>query len=118
MCVFNSSRTKRWVFLLVAAHANKTWRYEPNKYEDGDPFPKHKHLTPVTVLAMHMAASQYIFKNLCKPIAIYIYARKQHPFTSYPTAKHPKHNKLAVTDIREKPVNTAQTSTLAPAIIL
>ena len=30
---------------------------------------------------------------------------KNHPFTCCPTAKHAKHNKLAVTDIREKPVN-------------
>ena len=26
---------------------------------------------------------------------------KKHPFTSYPAAKHPKHHKLVVTDIRE-----------------
>ena len=36
--------------------------------------------------------------------------------------KHPKHNKLAVTDIREKLVDffndTVQASTFAPAIIL
>ena len=47
---------------------------------------------------------------------------KNHPFASYPAAKNPKHNKLAVTDIRQKPVNffngTAQDSQLAPAIIL
>ena len=47
---------------------------------------------------------------------------KKNPFTSYPAAKHPKHNKFAVTDIREKPVdlfnNTAQASTLTLAIIL
>ena len=47
-----------------------------------------------------------------------IYARKKHPFTGYPAAKHPKHNKLAVTDIQEKPVDTARASTLASAIIL
>ena len=27
---------------------------------------------------------------------------KKHPFTSYPAAKHPKHSKSAITDIREK----------------
>ena len=30
--------------------------------------------------------------------------RKRHPFTSYPAAKHPKRRKLAITDMREKPV--------------
>ena len=29
-----------------------------------------------------------IFNNLCKPIEIYIYARKNHLFASYPVAKH------------------------------
>ena len=64
-----------------------------------------------------------IFLNhLCKLIEINIYARKKHPFTRHPAAKHPKHNKLVVTDIREKPVDffndTARASTLSPAIIL
>ena len=45
------------------------------------------------------------FNDLCKPIEIYIYARKKHPFTSYPAAKHPKHSKFAITDMREKPVD-------------
>ena len=31
--------------------------------------------------------------------------QEKRPFTSYPAAKHPKHNKLAVTDIRAKPVD-------------
>ena len=47
---------------------------------------------------------------------------KKHPLTSHSAAKHTKHNKLAVTDIREKPKDilndTARASTLAPAIIL
>ena len=62
------------------------------------------------------------YDDLCKPIEIYIYVRKKHPFASYPAAKHPKHRKLAVTDIPEKSVeffnDTAQASTLSPAIIL
>ena len=29
------------------------------------------------------------FTDLCKPIETYIYARKEHPFASYPAAKHP-----------------------------
>ena len=60
--------------------------------------------------------------DLCKPIETYIYARNKHPFTSYAAAKHPKHNKLAVTGIREKPADffndTTRVSTLAPTIIL
>ena len=70
----------------------------------------------------HGNKSIIMFNNLCKPIEIYIYAEKILSFTCYSTAKHPKHNKLAVTDIREKPVNffndNARTSTLDPAIIL
>ena len=27
------------------------------------------------------------------------------PLTSYPAAKHPKHGKFAITDVRQKPVN-------------
>ena len=53
---------------------------------------------------------------------MYIYARKKHEFTTYHAAKHQKRNKLAVTNVREKPVNffneTARASTLTPAIIL
>ena len=58
------------------------------------------------------------FNDLCKPIELYIYARKKHPFTSYPAAKHPKRSKLAITNMRKKPVNlfycTTRPSTLAP----
>ena len=63
-----------------------------------------------------------LFNILCKPIEIYIYDRKEHPFTGYSAAKYPKHNKLAVTDIREKLVefynDTVWASTLALARIL
>ena len=62
------------------------------------------------------------FNDLFKPIEIYVYARKKHPFTSYLAAKHPKHSQFAITDMREKPVNffycTTRSSTLAPAISL
>ena len=30
---------------------------------------------------------------------------KKHLSSGYPAAKHPKHSKFAITDIREKPVN-------------
>ena len=36
-------------------------------------------------------------------IEIQIYGRKKHPFTGYPAAKHSKHGKFAITDMREKP---------------
>ena len=58
-----------------------------------------------------MQANSYI--NLC---------RKKHPFTGYPAAKHSKHSKFAITDIREKPVNffycSTRASTLVSAITL
>ena len=54
------------------------------------------------------------FTDLGEPIETYIYARKKHPFASYPAAKHPN------ADIQQKPVeffiNTARASTLAFAI--
>ena len=61
------------------------------------------------------------FNYLYKLIEIYIYFREKHPFTSYPAAKHPKHNKLAVADTRKKSVDffndTARATNLAPAIL-
>ena len=57
-----------------------------------------------------------------KLIETYFYVRKKHPFTCCPTAKHRKHSKFAITDMRQKPVDfvycTARASTLVPAIIL
>ena len=44
------------------------------------------------------------FNYLCNPLEIYNYARIKHPFTSYPTAKHPKRSKFPITNMREKPV--------------
>ena len=57
------------------------------------------------------------FTDLCKPIKTYIYARKKHPFASYPAAKHPKHSKFVITDIREKPVSFFHCSTRAPTLV-
>ena len=39
--------------------------------------------------------SIFYFTDLCKPIETYIYARKKHPFASYPAAKH-----LSAADLR------------------
>ena len=61
---FNSSRSKRWIALLVEAHANKKRRLEPNKHEDGDAYSEvdHKHLTPDTVLTVHAVTSLLYFQ--------------------------------------------------------
>ena len=63
-----------------------------------------------------------LFNDLWKPIKIYIYARKKRPFTSYQTAKHPKHSKFVITSMRGIPVDffpcMTRVMTLAPAIIL
>ena len=48
------------------------------------------------------------FTDLCKPIEAYVYAKKVHPFASYPAAKHLNASsaiKLAVADIQQKPVS-------------
>ena len=83
---------------------------------------EHKHLTPVAVLVMHAVTSLLNLQQSMQANRNNIYARKKHPFTSYPAAKRPKQNKLAVPNIREKPVDffkdTMRVSTLAPAIIL
>ena len=48
-------------------------------------------------------------------------SQKKAPIYKLPLSKAPKNNELAVTDIRQKPVelftDTAQVPTLAPAII-
>ena len=41
------------------------------------------------------------FTKPCKPIEIYIYASKKHPFASDPAAKHPNAANLGVTGIRQ-----------------
>ena len=83
----------------------------------------HKHLTAVVVFTVRVKRVNYILSNdFCKPLERYVYARKKHPSSGYPAAKHPKHSKFAITDIREKPVNffycSAWASTLASATIL
>ena len=74
---------------------------------------KHRHGNSAASLKLPRVIKSIIYIKMHK---------EKHSFTSHPAAKNPKHNKLAVTDIREKPVdffnNTARASTLAPAIIL
>ena len=49
-------------------------------------------------------------------------AEKKRPFSGYPSIKHPKHSKFAITDIWEKPVNffccLTRASTLVSTITL
>ena len=60
----------------------------------------------------------YILSNdLCKLIEIQIYGRKKHPFTGYPAAKHQKHSKFAIANIREKPLNFFYCLTLASTLV-
>ena len=72
---------------------------------------------------MHAVTSLFLyFNDLRKPTEVYIYARNKRPFTSYPAAKHQKHSKFAITNVREKPVEFFMGRhgglTLASAIIL
>ena len=125
MCVFNSSSSKRQFARLVAAH---TAKYEKQtSIKTVTLFPKWNTniKTPVTVLIMRSATSLLYFlviqanqqKYTSRP-----YAKKRHPFASYPAAKHTKHSKFATTDMREKPVDffycMTRASILASTIIL
>ena len=106
------------------AHADTKRRREPSKHGHCRVFPiSHYHRTPFTVLAMHAVTSLLsIFTDLCKLIETYIYARKKHPFASYPAAKHPNPANLRLQTYDKKTVdfinNTARALTLALAIIL
>ena len=114
-CVFNFSRSKCQITRLVVAHANKT----PMGNEQAR---TQSRFFQSETLTLNSCLSLDYFTDLCKPIETYIYARKKHPFASYPAAKHPKHSKFTVTDIREKPVNflhcSTRASTLVSAILL
>ena len=66
---------------------NKTWRSWANKYEGSGAFPRWTYAFCSCRSRVYVRGFS---NNLCKPIEIYICARKKHPFTSYPAAKHPK----------------------------
>ena len=57
------------------------------------------------------------FTYLWNPIETYVYARKKHPFASYPAAKHPNASDLRLQTYEKKPVdffiNTSRASTSA-----
>ena len=86
MCVFYASHSEREIVQLVAAH--------PKKGET------HKTVNSCHSLGCTRGNGSIIyFTDLCKPIKRHLYGRKRHQFTSYPAAKHPKHNKFAITDM-------------------
>ena len=85
---------------------------------------KHKHFNPVAVCLGDARGNKSIifFNDLCKPIEIYIYARKKHPFTNYPAAQHPKTINLRLQTYDKTQwtffTGTARAPILTPAIIL
>ena len=89
MCVFYAGRFNCQVVLLVAAHDKKNMK----KPDHSDMFSKWNINieTPGTVLTIHAVTSLLFFNDLCKPITVYLYVRKKHPFASCPTAKHLTH---------------------------
>ena len=56
-------------------------------------------------LCTRLHAYYICYNDLCKPIEKYFSGSEKTPFTSYLTAKHPKHSYLAFMNIRDKPVN-------------
>ena len=63
-----------------------------------------------------------IFNDLCKPIEIYIYVRKNHSFASYPAAKYLNAANSGLQTCDKRPVdlftNAEGAPTLSPAMIL
>ena len=53
----------------------------------------------------HGKESVIYFTDLCKPIETYIYARKKHPFASYPAAKHPNAANLRLQTCDKNPAD-------------
>ena len=72
-------------------HANRKRQRETSKHEQSRFF-QSKTLTLNSCHSLdyaHSNESIIYFTDLCMPIETYIYARKKHPFASYPAAKHP-----------------------------
>ena len=84
---------------------------ETREIKDNDAFSKveHRHNDPVSHLD-YACSLRYRVR--------YDAISEKHPFTSCPTAKHPKHSKLSVSNIQEKPaiffIASKQSSTKAP----
>ena len=69
-----------------------------NKNEDSDSFfeMEYKHENPVVGFDMRVLTSLlYVSQRM----------NEKHPSTCCSAAKHPKHSKLSIANIREKPVN-------------
>ena len=93
VCVFDACCPTRWVARSVATRTAKSRRNE-KKTEDSETYSKHNY--PVTSLDYaHIHYSYYICYNTIS---------ENHTSTSYPEAKHPKHNQLKVSCTREKPL--------------
>ena len=85
--------SSRPVVLKARLAANERRRWASKKPGYSDTFFWSGPQTLNSCRSLHYArGNKYIifFNDLCKPIEIYIYARKKHPFTSYPAAKHQK----------------------------
>ena len=98
--VFYTSRSRIWIKQSVATHARKIRRLKRKKSEDRFKV-EHQPETPAAVLTMDVVTS-LCFNDLCNPIEKYIYVSKKHPLRCRTTAKHPKRNKLQVTNINRK----------------
>ena len=103
---------------LLAAHANKkSVRTEETRQECRVLLAEtHWRSTFIAVYIVHAKTSLfYTFQRSVKANRkLYVYARKKHPSSGYPAAKHPKHSKFAITDMREKPVNFFYNAARAP----
>ena len=62
-------------------------------------------LFPVLSIDMTIQSQPISVHTLTSQLYIFYYARKKLPFTSYLAAKHPKHHKFAITNMREKPAD-------------
>ena len=88
----NYNRSKRQMARLFVVHINTKRRRETNKHGHCSVFPHSESLSSNSFRSFEYARgneSIIYFTDLCKPIETYIYARKKHPFASYPAAKHP-----------------------------
>ena len=61
---------------------------------------EHKHITPATVFTMHAVTSLLYMFQWSMQVNKLIYGSEKSPIYM-----HPKHNKVVVTDIQEKPLN-------------
>ena len=66
----------------------------------------HRRSTFIAVFIVHAKTSLFYTLQLSiKLVEIYVYARKKHPSSGYPSAKHPKHSKFAIIDRHTRKTN-------------